>query len=75
MDLDKIADGISKLYQVPGLTLKQAYALIARKIALMVLEARIEELDMLRDCDNRGRVDVRIAELKAEIAKLKVDNE
>ena len=65
MDIEKIADEISKLYQSPGLTLRQAHALIARHVALMVLEARLDEL-----CANTI-LEKRFVELKAEITMLK----
>ena len=38
MDLGKLTAEISKLYQTPGLTLKQAHKAIARHVALMVLK-------------------------------------
>ena len=69
MDLEEIETEISALYQTPGLTLKKTHELIARHVALMVMEARVDELTMYEH--GLGFYDSRIAELKTEIAKLK----
>ena len=74
MNLDKIETEISKLYQSPGLSLKQAHALIARYVVLMMLETRLEELESLHaifDGDFRYAKEERIVDLELEIAKLK----
>jgi len=76
MDLEKLADEISKLYQTPGLTLKQAHALVARHVALMVLEARKDELEQRLELDDvawiqwRNDLEARIKVIEAEITKL-----
>lgn len=69
MDLGKLTAEISKLYQTPGLTLRQTHALIARHIAMMVLEARIDEL--MIQVYGLGYYNSRIAELENEITKLR----
>ena len=71
MDLEKLADEISKLYKTPGLTLRQAHALIARHVALMVLEARIDEIKCNLTCDSERLNNKRLVELEAEITELK----
>ena len=83
MDLEKIETEIRELYQSPGLSLKQTHTLIARHVALMVLAAQKQSLEVIRKdldpyfetttlyrkVDNKLNHDIK--ELDEEITKLK----